>query len=99
MIHITTFLKFFKELDYHKFLITPPGGLLISSTLEGDLLERGRLTNFLKYSIAKYLLFENRERYSYCLVYGSLVHNRTKKLKNCVVIVDKERFYLLQVNE
>ena len=56
---------------------------------------RGGLNNFLenfKFS-SKCLLFGNRKKYSYCLVYISLVHSRTKILKNCIVIVDVERVY------
>ena len=65
-------------------LLSPLGGLLISSTLEGGLLERGRLINFLKFSIAKYLLFENsenRKNYSCCLVCTSLAHSRAHEIE------------------
>ena len=55
----------------------PRGGLII----EGAPIREERLINFLKIfnSLAKYFLLENREKYSCCLVYTSLVYNRTNK--------------------
>ena len=46
--------------------------------------ERGGLIDFLKFSIAKYILFENKGYYSYCLVYTLLAHSRTNKNKKIV---------------
>ena len=49
----------------------------------GGAYKRGGLNKFLKNFqwLAKYFLLETKEKYLYCLVYASLVHNRTNKIE------------------
>ena len=60
-----------------------PGGLINFKHFKDVAYKKGGLTNFYKIFklLTKYLLFENREKHSFCLVYASLVDSRRNKIE------------------